>query len=89
MSSLQIAIVSETYPPEVNGVALTLQRMVGGMLARGHRLHLLRPRQGQPGDAEQHQRLRQTLLASLPLPGYSGLRLGLPQRRLLQKLWRR
>ena len=94
MSSLQIAIVSETYPPEVNGVAMTLQRMVGGMLARGHRLHLLRPRQGKSGGGhgsapQQREGFRETLLSGMPLPGYSGLRFGLPQRGLLQKLWRR
>ena len=89
MSCLSIAIVSETYPPEVNGVAMTLQRMVGGLLARGHYLHLLRPRQGDESDAKKQERFQETLLPSLPLPGYSGLRLGLPQRGLLLRLWRR
>lgn len=30
--SLRIALVTETYPPEVNGVALTLQRIVEGCM---------------------------------------------------------
>ena len=42
---LRIALVTETYPPEVNGVAMTLGRMVDGLLERGHRVQLIRPRQ--------------------------------------------
>jgi hypothetical protein len=41
--TLHIAIVTETYPPEVNGVAMTLGRMVQGLLARGHRVSLDTP----------------------------------------------
>ncbi len=42
---LHVAVVTETFPPEVNGVAMTLGRMVQGPLARGHRVSLVRPRQ--------------------------------------------
>ena len=42
---LQIALVTETYLPEVNGVAITIGRMVHGLRQRGHRIHLIRPRQ--------------------------------------------
>ena len=34
-SSLRIAIVTETFPPEVNGVSMTLGRIVEGVLRRG------------------------------------------------------
>ena len=43
--TLRLAIVTETYPPEVNGVAMTLGRMVDGLLAQGHHIQLVRPRQ--------------------------------------------
>ena len=43
---LRVAIVTETYPPEVNGVAATVARVVGGLRERGHELQLVRPRQG-------------------------------------------
>ncbi len=46
-ASLHIAVVTETYPPEVNGVAMTLGRMVRGLLANGHRISLPRPRHGE------------------------------------------
>lgn len=31
LSSLRVAVVTETYPPEVNGVAMTLARIVDGL----------------------------------------------------------
>ncbi len=60
--SLRIAVVTETYPPEINGVAVTLARLVDGLRARNHELQLVRPRQaseaaaahqpGQPGQPD-------------------------------------
>ena len=42
---MRIAIVTETFPPEVNGVAMTLGRIVEGLLQRGHAVQVVRPRQ--------------------------------------------
>ena len=39
-----ICVVTETYPPEINGVALTLARLVDGLRARGHVVSVVRPR---------------------------------------------
>ncbi len=69
---LHIAVVTETYPPEVNGVAMTVARLVQGLRARGHRLQLVRPRQGrddQPGA----DGLDELLLRGLPIPRYPEL----------------
>jgi hypothetical protein len=41
-----ICIITETYPPEVNGVAFTLAHLVEGLSARGHDVSIVRPRQG-------------------------------------------
>jgi glycosyltransferase involved in cell wall biosynthesis len=83
MACLRIALVTETYPPEVNGVAMTISRLVSGMRARGHLVEIWRPRQTheQPGQID-------TLLPSIALPGYADLRLGLPARSRLIKHWR-
>ena len=86
--SLHIAVVTETYPPEVNGVAMTLGRMVQGLLARGHRISLTRPRQGAQDVADSGMQLTTTLVRGLPIPGYAGLRFGLPATRLLRRQWR-
>ena len=45
---LHIALISETFPPEINGVAHTLARLVDGLRLRGHRVQIIRPRQ--PGE---------------------------------------
>ena len=41
----KIAVVTETYPPDINGVAHTLSKIVEGLQARGHDLWLIRPKQ--------------------------------------------
>ena len=46
--TLRIAVVTETYPPEVNGVALTARRFVEGLRDRGHEVQVVRP--AQPGE---------------------------------------
>ena len=42
---MRYSIVTETYPPEVNGVALTVQGLELGLRERGHEVELVRPRQ--------------------------------------------
>jgi hypothetical protein len=48
---LQLCIVTETYPPEINGVASTVRYWVEGLEQRGHGIHLIRPRQKGDGPA--------------------------------------
>ena len=85
---LHVAVVTETYPPEVNGVAMTLGHMVAGLLARGHRISLTRPRQQAQDAPLASARHTTTLVRGLPIPGYAGLRFGLPARRLFLRQWR-
>lgn len=84
---LRIAVVTETYPPEVNGVAMTLSRVVEGLLARQHRVQLIRPRQGGAAPAAPVG-LSEVLVRGCPIPGYAHLRMGLPAQSHLLKLWR-
>lgn len=89
--SLRVAVVTETYPPEVNGVAATIARVVDGLRQRGHQLQLVRPRQDSaPGSAAAAQAalpLDEVLLRGLPIPRYPQLKMGLPARRALLRLW--
>lgn len=87
-----ITIVSETFPPEINGVANTMQYLCAGLKQRGHRVSVVRPRQ--PHDiAEQAltsaSPLTDTehLVTGIPLPGYPGLRFGLTRISRLLRLW--
>ncbi len=85
--SLRIAVVTETYPPEVNGVATTLARVVEGLHGRGHDLQLIRPRQGGAQAGQLTSRFDEVLMRGLPIPRYPHLRMGLPSKRALVKLW--
>lgn len=87
--SLRLALVTETYPPEVNGVAMTLGRMVEGLMARGHRVQLIRPRQAPLEQAARSPDFEEVLARGLQIPRYEGLRFGLPARTALVRQWTR
>src|SRR5690349_19366660 len=80
---MRYAIVSETYPPEINGVALTVQGLEQGLRNRGHDVKLIRPRQS-PQDIDA---AHEVLVRGAPLPRYPGLRLGLPATSRLIQTW--
>jgi glycosyltransferase involved in cell wall biosynthesis len=81
---MRYAIVTETYPPEINGVALTVHSLEQGLRARGHDVGLIRPRQTRRSAPAPHEHL----LPGLPLPRYPGLRFGLPATASLISLWK-
>jgi len=83
---MRIAVVTETYPPEVNGVAATVRHFVDGLAALGHEVLVTRPRQGPP-QHEGDTRVRETTVAGAGIPRYPGLRFGLPSGRLLRRAW--
>lgn len=80
---MHYAIISETWPPEVNGVALTVQSLADGLAARGHAVDVVRPRQSPQDTAD----ARTLLVGSLPLPRYPGLRMGHWAGATLQRRW--
>jgi hypothetical protein len=82
-----ICFVTETYPPEINGDALTLERLINGLIARGHAVSMIRPLQR--GFDSSALDSSMTLVRGLPLPGYRGLQCGLPAGGLLKRLWRK
>lgn len=87
---LRIALITETWPPEINGVANTLRHWAGGLLERGHRIQLTRPSQGgQDRSRPEAGGLEECLVPGLPIPGYRGLRFGLPVARALHRQWAR
>lgn len=80
---MKLALVTETFPPEVNGVAMTLSRLVAGLRARGHVVEVVRPRQ-------KHEQGPGTdfVVPGLPIPFYDSLRIGLPAVARLEEHWR-
>lgn len=90
-AALRVAVVTETYPPEVNGVALTLARMVQGLAERGHRVTVVRPRQIDESwsTSAAASDVATMLVRGLPIPSYPHLRMGLPAGRDLLHEWQR
>ena len=85
--SLRVAVVTETYPPEINGVSATIARVVDGLRARGHELQVVRPRQDAADAGGGDERLTHALMRGLPIPRYPQLKMGLPSKRALIRLW--
>ena len=81
---MRFAIVTETYPPEVNGVALTVHGLETGLRQRGHAVSLVRPRQATDAFAADDT----VLVRGASLPRYPGLKFGLPATRRLLAQWK-
>ncbi|WP_201316158.1 glycosyltransferase family 1 protein [Dyella sp. EPa41] len=84
---MRIGIVSETYPPEINGVALTVHSLAAGLAAQGHTVDLIRPQQQQSFQDEPGIVALEVPGASLPR--YPGLRFGWPASGKLRERWTR
>ena len=59
---MKIDMVTDTFVPDANGVAMTLGHLTGGLRQRGHRVHVIHTGvSAKPGE---------TCVAAVPLPGY-------------------
>lgn len=89
MSSSLIAIVTETYRPEINGVSNTLGYWVDGLIDRNHQVQIIRPRQNSKDAGSATEQETQITTFGLPIPKYPELKFGLPSSGLFDKLWRK
>jgi glycosyltransferase involved in cell wall biosynthesis len=71
---MRIAYVTETWPPELNGVSLTVERTVRYLRSRGHNVELIRPRQPGESALDAADELRTSGCA---IPMYREMRFGL------------
>jgi UDP-2,3-diacylglucosamine pyrophosphatase LpxH/glycosyltransferase involved in cell wall biosynthesis len=78
---MKIDIVTDTFAPDVNGVAMTLGRLTDGLRRRGHRVHVIH--------TGVSARAGETCAAAVPLPGYKEVRVGLPKPFELRARWMR
>jgi Glycosyltransferase len=83
---MKIALITETFPPEVNGVAMTNQRLVRGLIERGHQVLLIKPKRA---DALPMEHPDQSLyeVFGVPIPNYAGLKLGVPMPGQMEHLF--
>jgi glycosyltransferase involved in cell wall biosynthesis len=87
MRPLYVAMVTETYPPEVNGVARTVGLMAEGLRKRGHGVQLVRPRQNGHDRALVEPGFEEVLGRGIPIPRYTQLKMGLPAKAELLRAW--
>jgi phosphatidylinositol alpha 1,6-mannosyltransferase len=84
---MRIAIITESFPPDVNGVANSVARVAEHLVARGHQPLVIAPA---PATATRRvtgaQPYPVVRIASVPLPRYRGFRLGVPSTRLTDAL---
>ncbi len=83
----RVAMVTETYPPEINGVANSVARVVEGLRARRHMVQVVRPNQGGHEHQGQQNGQQDVLTRGMAIPMYGQLRMGLPSGALLARQW--
>ncbi len=76
---MRIDFVTDTYPPDVNGVAMTLANLTAELRKRNHLVHICHTGETRRGE---------TSHLSLSLPGYNEVRVGLPSPLKLRKRWK-
>ncbi len=84
---MKLAIVTETFPPEINGVAMTFGVIASELARRGHSVAVYRPWRPDLVPSEMAGEFKQVPLPGVPIPGYPLLRLGLPARGKLRRRW--
>jgi len=88
---MRVAIITESFPPDVNGVAHTVQRVAELLASYGHHPLVIAP---QPPASKRQQPTEESCpfpvvrVPAVPLPGYPGFRLGLPGPRIRAALAR-
>lgn len=84
---MRICVVTETYWPEVNGVAMTLHRLVTGLANNGHNIQLICPRRKERDLSQLSPNVTYHGVKGFPIPRYKEANFGLPSRKLLSDLW--
>lgn len=74
---MRIAIITESFPPDVNGVAHCVVRVAENLVRKGHYPLVIAPEPGRATGAADFP-FPVERVPSVPLPGYPSFRLGLP-----------
>lgn len=84
MSKYHLCIVSETFSPDVNGVAISLQRLISHLNPALFRVSVIRP-----APRESHQpSVTELWTRGVRVPQYPDVQLGLPSTRKIRSAWR-
>lgn len=83
MKPIRISIVTETYVPDVNGVANSLRQLIQAMSPQRYRIQIIRTRPR----SEWIPEVEEVWVAGLTIPVYPDLQIGLPARRRIAAVW--
>lgn len=84
--SLHIALVTETWLPDINGVASSLFYLMQQLKQMGHRITVIAPEPAQAVAVDTTLGVaidEKITVKGMPIPHYSHLRMGLPNKQLL------
>lgn len=70
---MRLLLVTDTYTPDINGVAGTLRKLGQALEQRGHQVKVVTTLEAADADDDP---LPREVVPSVPLPGYPGLRIG-------------
>ncbi|MBO1331499.1 glycosyltransferase family 1 protein [Streptomyces sp. VRA16 Mangrove soil] len=81
---MRVVIVTESFPPDINGVAHCALQTARHLAARGHEPLVIAPATAAGPEADAAAPCPVVRVPSLPLPGYPQVRVALPSRRVTQ-----
>ncbi|GAA5216683.1 glycosyltransferase family 4 protein [Streptomyces thinghirensis] len=79
---MRVVIVTESFPPDVNGVAHCALQTARHLVDRGHDCVVVAPATAPGTEADTSAACPLVRIPSLPLPGYPQVRVALPSRRV-------
>lgn len=88
LAPLRVTLVTDTHLPRKNGLSAPVSRMVQDLKTRELDIHLIRPRYHRQNTEDEALGYTETLLSGIPVPGYPGLKSGLPAKGKLLRMWR-
>jgi len=82
-----ITIVTETFAPDINGVAMTLGNLLRGLASAGHKIQLVCPEAKNRDISILPKEVSYHPVKGIAIPGYNEAKFGLPSKALLKKIW--
>lgn len=84
---MRISLVTETYWPDINGVAMTLHRVFTALSQQGHEVHLVSTKNPERNETHTNHLCSVLEALSIPAPGYAEVKFGAPLLTRLKKQW--
>jgi len=84
---MKICIVTETYWPEMNGVANTLYHLVKGLVRLNCQIQLICPEHINRSKDDLGEGIDVHVCKSMSLPGYAAVNIGYPSKKLIKHAW--